>query len=136
MTAYWHLVMLYKAPLGQVTACHYIHCNAAPRDAHLGVPISLQGLPLSYDHHVCHPRNGERLGEEGKSRAARTWAREKILIERSEEFVCQLPCRNNTPFLRPAISLLNAQAAAHTHSSIRSTRPLLPPLLLTQLSQK
>lgn len=97
--------------------------STAPQDTHLGVHISLRGWALSYDHHVCHPRNGERWREEGKSRAARTWASGKILIERSVEFVCQLPCRNNTPFLHPAISLLNAQAPAHTHSSLRSTRP-------------
>lgn len=40
--------------------------SAAPEDAHLGVPISLWDLTLSYDHHVCHLRNGEteRWGEE------------------------------------------------------------------------
>lgn len=48
--------------------------SAAPEDTHLGVPISLLGSTLSYDHHVCHPRNGEGWGEEGQSRAARAWA--------------------------------------------------------------
>lgn len=40
--------------------------STAPQDAHLGVPIGLLGLTLSYDHHACHPRNGERWREEGK----------------------------------------------------------------------
>lgn len=39
--------------------------RAAPQDAHLGVPVKLQGFTLSYDHHLCHPRNGKRRGEEG-----------------------------------------------------------------------
>ena len=39
--------------------------STTPQDAHLGVPIKLQGLTLSYDHHLCHPRNGKGFGEEG-----------------------------------------------------------------------
>lgn len=75
--------------------------SAAPEDAHLGYPISLLGSTLSYDRHVCHPRN-ERDGERrGRAEQLQLGPAEEILIERSEELVCQLPCRNNTPFLHP-----------------------------------
>lgn len=86
--------------------------NASPEDAYLGVPTSLQGLKLSYDHHACHPRNGDRW-RGGGEQAARTWASMQILIETSEEFVFQLPCRNITPFLHTAVSLLNAMSPSH-----------------------
>lgn len=75
----------------------------------------------------------ERGGDE---RSARTWASRKILIERSEECVCQLPCRNNTSFLHTAISLLNAQAIKHTLSSTCSTHPLFTTSTVTTTNPK
>lgn len=96
--------------------------STTPQDAHLGVPISLWGLMLNYDHHVCHPRNGERWREEGKSGAARTRASKKILIERREEFVCQPPCRNNTPLSSPC-HLSPECTCTHTFKHSSNTPP-------------